>query len=461
MSAGRRGTHTIPMTEGGQTMRGSVKALAVILLTALLAGAALAETDQGILAGVYKTDGLGFSVGSIREDGGKWMDCVFDENSYLSNQTKPRFVFENGEEIRMYANGFMLVRAADGESMSLVRAEDGKEVFSAASLGVTGIAAPAGAGELLAEGLVMVYSLEESLNGVKYAFGVLDTAGEWVLPLSSEHPLLTCGLEVSSETFTQEHTLRYAGEGRFIVQDYGAPFRYRLYDMTENAVYDPAPATEDKDISGIMKRNIEADGWKRFRNGQCAYRSPIGKYLFTMDARGVIHDEIVLDKAWLPSESFERYEGQRAPDGRCVIPVYCKGGTYLVYSDGQTLELGTFRPVDMIVYDGFWMMTGRNKEDTVFYFAVDTAGSFLFDPVRTEAVELLMEDGQVLECTDHPLEQYGEKALIAFDGRILYTSSAPERTMGLNKGVLLEYVDNKASADEPLLYVDLRELPGM
>lgn len=53
--------------------------------------------------------------------------------------------------------------------------------------------------KFLSDGYVLAYKTNESYAGVNYEIGVLDTNGQWVVPLAGSNPLLSSGMECSQK----------------------------------------------------------------------------------------------------------------------------------------------------------------------------------------------------------------------------------------------------------------------
>ena len=423
-----------------------------MLMTPVLS---LAEVTPETLEGIYKGDALGYYAGWYKDINNVTRDVLFDQetlNRDAENRYQFHYICEEGEDILLYSNGFMFIQGTDG-SVRLCNTE-GTVIFSDASLGVTGFAMLDDNSQnrsFLADGYIAAYRLTQGLMGTGYELGILNTRGEWVVPLSAQHPLLTCGAEVSSKLFEKMY---YMKEGVIGIEDRAAEFRVQLYSITNNAMLPLTLTNADKDTLNSLKRStIETLYYDEFENGEIYIRT--GRLHFTVHNTGEITWCRWYEKDWFKN-SPDAFVTIRHTDNCFATLIYCDKQTQVVHSDGTINPVGPFRIKDCTPIDGGWMITAYNAEKTYYYLALNTAGAFLFEPVQTDAQVIILPDGRELECAG---DKYGNKTIITWDGKAVYNVSNPKAELTLKNGVANEHIKNPSakSGEVEDRYIDLRD----
>ena len=88
----------------------------------------------------------------------------------------------------------------------------------------------------------MFYERTDAFDGAKYKIGIMNTKGEWIVPLSEDNPILQINKYVDVNFF--EYSLVYHGEGiigfEYDHYDYGPDEPeasvYCLYDINSNCI---------------------------------------------------------------------------------------------------------------------------------------------------------------------------------------------------------------------------------
>lgn len=432
--------------------------LAVILALGMLIMPVLscAETTQETLEGIYKGDQLGFYTGWYKDINNVTRDVLFDQKSLNRDEQgkiQPHFSCEEGEDILLYSNGFMFIKGTDG-SVRLCNTE-GEVIFSDASLGVTGFAMLDDHSQnrsFLADGYIAAYRMTQGLMGTGYELGILNTQGEWVVPLSAQHPLLTCGADVSSRLFEKMY---YMKEGVIGIQDYDAEFRVQLYSIQANAMLTLSLTNSEKDVLQALKRStIETLYYDEFENGEIYIRT--GLLHFTIHNTGEITWCRWYEKDWF-KKTPDPFVTIRHTENCFATLIYCDKQVQIVHSDGTIIPVGPFRVEECTPIAGGWMLTAYNAEKTYYYLALDTAGNFLFEPVQTDAEVIILPDGRELECEG---DKHGNKSIINWDGSVVYHVSNPKAELTLKNGVANEHIKSPSanSGEKKDLYIDLRDV---
>lgn len=404
----------------------SVKKIACFLALAILLCGALppaladgADQEQKRLEGTYNADELGYFSG-YQTYGLSSNDVIIDRNMDVV------YASAEGEDILIYANGYFLSRV--GETVYLKQV-DGAVVFSTESLGVSGFGLLENTEkdrQFLADGYVLAYQIQESITGVSYAVGFLDVTGQWILPLSASCGILAPGVELSSRDF--EENLIYAGGGNLIVQDRDQEYHYYLYSILTDQASTLQPDGKASQLD-YMITNASFSGGVSYDT-----------YSGTMYE---IHpDGTVRVYSTFPSDMSlsERHGSIVGEDGIVISLVEEIHGTPMVVdSTGAVLcELTNIHIVDCVQLDDGWMITADNSEGSVYYTAVGLDGSFLFEPVKTDAVFICLDDGRELMCSDDVGQPHGQKIVIDRNGQVLFTSQFEDTDIFVSNRVVLE-----------------------
>ena len=334
----------------------------------------------------------------------KWYDAIFDRTGEAT------YVCSAGEEIFQYGNGYFISQKDD---VYYLKKANGKEITSSKKLNVSGFGLSykyTDFSAFLADGYVLVFNAKESYNGTTYEVGILNTAGEWVVPLSTGNPLLSSGMTPSIEEFTEN--LSYVGDGCICVSvrknDYA--YKHAIYNIESNKMlYYTMPdggygynldymITEIEFKNGVSYDNYNTGMYEFHTDGSFKYYeySPdniSAKYGFYVDEKGVIYS--------------------MGSDGWGTVLSSSKDGKLRDFKDDDNINITDIS----YSYSGEWLIVITNNEGTNYYTIVDHTGDFLFEPIKTTATYITTTDGLWLGDT-----RSQDGIVIDKKGNILYRS---------------------------------------
>lgn len=374
---------------------------------------------------------------------------VNDDGRYHCISTKDGTVTvtlpEEFTPVSYFYNGYSLVTDGKPEQATLINYK-GEEIFSAASLGVTGIqvyrklvkGAMGSSFEYTLEngfleaGYLIVYTIDESFDGVSYQLGVVDLEGNWVHDLSADHPILTATCNGRSFNVSEQEILTqiiYAGENKavFKVDPWGS---FGIYDLETNEVsatiyYDDCHAEFDEGITFI-------DGVARYTfdylSGTNGYES------ITTD--GVI--TIVSSKDGLTGK---RYIGGWDDFNPIPGKAFFTEGTwnehYLWDLDGKLVR--DFSEYNFSIYgdfiDGNIPAVITNAEGNDYLTVVDQDGAFVFEPLKVDEFGAIVQfDGQYVIIKSS--KSSGPYMIYDIEGNFVMNFSAEYTVTDLQNGII-------------------------
>jgi len=376
-------------------------------------------SDEGGYSKFYRSSGFSGPSG----------DVLLDRNG----DTAYSFIGTT-EELLVYANGFFLSKDGD---MYYLKTATGYTVASTETLGATGfgmVEDTTSHREFLADGYVLVYKTVESYNGVTYEVGILGTNGQWIVPLSAEHPFVTGGVECSEEDLQED--LQYLQQGCILAPTDDVPgYDYDdvVYSISANELllYSTNERVGNMDY---MLTQIEFD-----ENG--ISRGLYGDRMYEYHTDGSFNTYIV--KPDVITGSWGDY-GFYVDDS---------GETYTLGGDGWGAVLYT---PDEIICDyqddlnvdvvcgaycgqGQWLISIQNTEGTLYYAMIDYTGDFVFEPIKTDAQFVMLEDNiGVSTDSDYASQDNGKKIIIDRDGNVLYENEYHNADIEVRNGIVRE-----------------------
>ncbi len=371
----------------------------------------------------FYADKTGHYQSSLHVSLGVYRDAIIDAYG------ETVYTLPENEECLLYADGYFLSKAGDTQYL---KKYDGSVVFSTETLGVTGFGLVNGSSadkKFLSDGYVLAYKTNESYAGVNYEIGVLDTNGQWVVPLADSNPLLSSGMECSQNVF--EESLIYVGEGCLVleVRD-GGQYDARLYDIEQNRV---VSFQSDQDIS-VMEYLAE-EAW--FENGVSydTYGETI--YEIHNDGKVRIHGSVAGQE---DIAVFTVYGFHVNEDGS-VTSLVSNGWNSVLINNKKGI-VRDFAGMDMEVgaFDGTAPVIIANSEGTNYFSIVRLDGEFLFEPVKLaeDVIYVMTENGKGIGVDDEPSYSHGIKLIIDDTGGILYTSKDPSTKLYISNGIVRE-----------------------
>ncbi len=303
-------------------------------------------------------------------------------DAILDRTGKATYTCAKDETIDVYANGFFISHIYDadaGKQRYYLKNHTGKLIASTETLNVTGFGLVENYEShknFLADGYVLVFNAKESYNGTTYEVGILGTNGKWLVPLSSDNPLLSGGMTPSTTAFREK--IQYVGDGCLCVEvkkdDYYP--RHAVYNLkTNKMLYYTMPNDGWPGNLDYMITEIE------FKNG-ISYDT-YGTSMYEFHADGTLNvypysaDDI--------SAAYGFYVDEKG-----VIYSMGSDGWGTVLSSSATGKIRDFKDDDNIniseinyIGNGKWLIMITNNEKTNYYTIVDHTGNFLFEPIKT------------------------------------------------------------------------------
>lgn len=368
----------------------------------------------------YYGDAFGYCSGYGYANG-EYRDVI------LGNVGDVVYATEDGEEIEIYANGYFISKIG---SVQYLKKYDGTIVCSTESLGVSGFGLSENYDEyvrFLADGYVFVYKTTSTVSKTEYEIGILGTDGQWIAPLSAEHPIITSGAKYSTKIFTT-HSYEYAGEGILFVDadisDYYCDFL--LYNIEENEVYPLVSSTYGSNLDYMA---TEAS----FVNGiSCDFYSST---LYVFDKYGN-----VTVKSGAGSSKFESIIDA---DGN-----YYTLGSDAIYLNGSLHVSLDYTLTGASSLGDQWLVFIKNPEGKYFYSRLTTDGELAFEPVYTNATYVCDVSGVGVNYSSSGIQSDGRKIVIDAEGNVLFTSELTGSYIYVNNGVVCEEVKKAFSTDE-------------
>ncbi|MBQ9762320.1 MAG: hypothetical protein IJV82_04495 [Oscillospiraceae bacterium] len=388
------------------------------LLCAVCGGQMQVKPLEGSAEWTYKTDDAGYCSGFARVNGDSH-DVIFDSFGDVV------YTAADSETIEIYANGYFISR---GDGSPCLKKADGTVVCSAESLGITGFGLTENYEDyirFLYDGYVLAYKITNTYNGTQFQIGILGTDGQWIVPLSADHPIISSGADYSAKTLSQ-HSYIYAGDGILILPVYNAAYSYKLYNIKDNAVYDIVPDVADWNLDYYI--SIAS-----FKNGVAHVTS--GDKLYIVYANGSVIN------TWLPVTKKGFYADE---DGTR----YTFGQSAIYINDELHKELD-FTVTGAVWVGDSWLVRIKNPAGVYYYTYVTMDGEFLFEPIATNAVYICDVSGVGVGNN----RGEGTKVVVNAQGDILYSSASKDGNIYVNKGAVYEEVKHAFSSDRTYTFL--------
>ena len=308
--------------------------------------------------------------------------------------------------------GYVLVDTVD-DGLGVVDST-GKLMFTEASLGVSGFTKPEMVKNTLwydyavpsmQDGYLMAYKVEETYNNVVYSVGVVNMKGEWVVPLSAEHPIVK-----DSDCWNEgglEQLIFYAGSDAFV---YCTEAGYLgIYNVKTNK-----SAQVDLDMADV----IFTDDYDRvfFVEGRLVWRDVYmqATYYKTIDVNGKYEKFLSTDGSGSNVEHSKTYfineryfwVGNELWD-RATLTKVAKEKYNLYY---EAAYVGGYKPVLI-----------ENQAGSI-YFGLENADGYKFEPVKVEHSDYnvtLYEDGTYVMCVEWKNGNHNVGYVYDYNGTLL------------------------------------------
>lgn len=340
--------------------------------------------------------------------------------------------------VRPYAKpsptGYVLVDTDDGLA---VVDRTGKLMFSEASLGVTGFTKPKKESTLWYEYVVpsmqddylMAYKVEETYDSVTYSVGVVNMQGEWVVPLSADHPIVK-----ETDCWNEgglEQLVYYAGSGVFT---YCTRAGYlSIYNVKTNKSTQIEMKTAEIFLTDEYKQFRFVDGrmvWRDVYMQATYYRSidADGNYVqfLTADGSG---STVQHSKTYMINESYF-WIGEELWD-RSTLTKVAKKDYNLYY---ETEYVGGYKPVLI-----------ENQAGSI-YFGLENADGYKFEPVKVDHSNYnvtLYEDGTYVLCVEWKNGNHNVGYLYDYNGNRLNVAQGDLYAgMQMRNGIIRTKDDN-------------------
>lgn len=294
---------------------------------------------------------------------------------------------------------FRLRQASTGNVLYTATSNDGYEIiefqYSATSI--------------WNDGYVIIIHKDEAYDGVTYKLGILGANGKWVVPLSSNNPVLTTMKdEADIDNF---RSMYYLGEDIFY---FTANDNYYFYNITQNTATKVQSDIDDYNIRSILQCADE------FIDGVSVAQYNWGGSFAKITSDGKI-TRIECDFHEDFHERIGSYYYDKKNDRIIRMGyTYHQDGFSLFDSKGKIIK--TLKNVDLVAANGFnedgiAQLLIQNKEGTQYYTLMDTSGNFLFDPIKTSGCSVIDADFDLIINPD-----YNKCLIMVVDknGTILY-----------------------------------------
>ncbi len=350
-------------------------------------------------------------------------DYCVDYNGYKT------FTFDDDEDndTNVY-NGSVITSIYSNDKMiyRLRRASDGKILFTTDSVGGASVIIPEHYGEeMFKDGYVLVYSKTESYNGVSYKLGFVDSNGKWVVPLSSDNPILkTIGDDASADYFKKQ--LYYCRDG-ILAFELDNDICY-LYNIKTNSIakIQSSENLRDDNISSIIKCGLT------FKDGLAVEMYSLYASFGGANRCCKIYSNGKTENFALNfNENCHQTFGSKYYDSK-TNSVITMGYTYhvdgfsLFDSNGNIIKkIDNVDVTDATGFksDGTAQLVFENKEGSKYYTVIDTKGNFLFDPIKMSVTEIWDTNRYSVDCVDTNSVRQGEYAVVDNTGKILFQTT--------------------------------------
>jgi len=322
--------------------------------------------------------------------------------------------FDEGEEdLTNVYNGVVLTRALN--AFRLRHAADGSVLYTTENTPNVNIMVPYyNANAFFKDGFVFAYTKNETYNGTTYEIGFLSCNGQWIVPLSSDNPMLKIiGDKANLDYF--ERSLVYSGEGiiAFCIDN-----TYYLYSIPKNEVHQ-VTATSDftkSDIDGVVGCGVA------FKKGYATGFHNWSSRYYKLAADGTLRDIPLNFPKDLGSRlGSEYYDAQ---NDRVIIITYSSGDHTLSVLDSKGTVIKTLTDVTVSNTNGFGedglaQIVFTNQDDTKFYTVMDITGTFQFNPISLSVNEIYDLRGNHIECVKTYSVNQGQYAVVDENGTVI------------------------------------------
>lgn len=377
----------------------------------------------------YLTDKLGYCSGYSSVNG-SYRDVILDSYGEIVYAT------QDGEEIEVYANGYFI---SEADGVQYLKKADGTVVCSTQSLEITGFGLTANYTDykqFLGDGYVFAYNIIETFADSTFQIGILDTNGDWIVPLSEDHPILAAGAQYSEAIFNK-HSYEYAGEGILFVNaklsDYS--YDYLLYDIDSNEIHRLTPNVSSSNIDYMATEAV-------FENG--VFYGTYSKKMFRFSTDG----SVTITDAF-PSDASKSGFGIIVESDGTYYTVNDKG----IYRNGVLHKSLDFTVTGAASVGDVWLIFIKNPTGSYYYTYLTTDGDFLFDPVATTATYICDLSGVGVSYSSSYVQDDGVKLVIDVSGTVHYTSTQSKAYIYLNKGVVCEQIKGAFSTTETYTFL--------
>ena len=294
--------------------------------------------------------------------------------------------FKSGFPIaKTTSSGYTMFRKNDfGEY--IVVDKTGKIVFSESSLGVTGFLLPSKHDDeildydpiwydyeipSMEDDYLMVYRISESFSGVNYEVGIVNMQGQWVDPLSSDHPVAKRGYDLSPSYFNGRRGVAYVGCDSYLFM-MDEVFTLGLYNVQTKSIASLDSFGNDMKLyPEEYSKFVDGKMYISSNNNAVNYLYPDGTFkTFTkeeLNQKDKTYQPIILE-----NELGSRYFTLENIDGYKFEPVKLPDGVlYLSDDDGKffVFESGVLYNYKCYVYDDtgamFWTFDFANGGITI------------------------------------------------------------------------------------------------
>lgn len=383
------------------------------------------------------------------EDGyGVFDHYVIDSKGY------PIFTFDEGEECILFqeleSEGYSIPKVYNNvtiteinDTVRLRSAIDGKILYTTENTPNVKVAFPTNTDLLIKDGYLIFYERTDAFDGVKYKIGIMNTKGEWVIPLSENNPILQINKYVDIDFF--EYDLIYHGEGiigfNYDYYDYGPdePIGsvYCLYDINSNSI-------NILQNSGIYRLYALSYDWF-FEKGYCLPLISNSRFYGLKISKDGKVEEIPCtfhkDLEFIYGESYyDEYNNMFINIGLYYDEIDDFEKCAIFDSKGNIIkDFGAARLIDTSGFnkEGKAQIVFMNSEESCFYTVVDIMGNFLFEPIKIESENIYNRNG---DYVDNDMGSSYYSTVIDDEGNILIDNVCSE--IYINNGVAF-LVDNE------------------
>ncbi len=279
--------------------------------------------------------------------------------------------------------------------------------------------------ELFKDGYIIIVDKQETYNGVTYGMGIMGPNGQWLVPLSKDHPVI----KQMGDFATLDHfkKMRYLGEDilHFTV-NYDEHY---FYNIRKNKIVKVNSELTESNTDSVLRCAGP------FYKGVCVETYGFGGGICKVTADGKIVDMPINFSDKLHESFGAMYYD--AKNDRIIRMGYTYHQDGFSVFDSKGAIIKKLSDVDVVEANGFTaeglaQLVMQNKDGTKYYTMIDTAGNFLFDPIK-------METGYVLDISGNQIDN-GEISpantytIVDRTGKVLIQSKSGEE-FGYKNGI--------------------------